>query len=289
MLRERAEHHGAAAANPRRPPTRERGNPSSLRGLGCKACFLAEADPARQLAPPGSKPHRVDSPSRYAAGNEGRQRRGRSLRVAASLHAHAAASTQAFVRVDWLERSTGSIVPACPPDETAVNAANVEGFRPGLQELGYVEGKTFVIEYRSSDGRDERYPGLATELVRLKVDVIVTRGTPAALAAKQATATIPVVITGTGDPVGQGIVASLARPGGNVTGLSAQVTDMYEKRVQIFKELIPRAVPSRGALQHEQPRHPTGVERGRDVAAIPWDAAAASRCAKARRSGARDR
>ena len=134
-------------------------------------------------------------------------------------------------RIGMLERTSA-----------AVNAANVDGFRQGLRERGYVEGKTFVIEYRSSDGRDERYPGLATELVRLKVDVIVTRGTPAALAAKQATATIPVVITGTGDPVGQGIVASLARPGGNVTGLSAQVTDIYAKRVQIFKELVPRAV-----------------------------------------------
>jgi putative tryptophan/tyrosine transport system substrate-binding protein len=123
----------------------------------------------------------------------------------------------------------------------AINAANVHGFRQGLRDLGYTEGKTFVIEYRSSDGRDDRYPGLAAELVRLKVDLIVTRGTPAALAAKQATATIPVVITGTGDPVGQGIVASLARPGGNVTGLSAQVTDIYSKRVQLLRELIPRA------------------------------------------------
>jgi putative ABC transport system substrate-binding protein len=134
-------------------------------------------------------------------------------------------------RIGMLERTS-----------TVVNAANVDGFRQGLRELGYIEGKTFVIEYRSSDGRDERYPGLAAELVRLKVDLIVTRGTPAALAAKQATATIPVVITGTGDPVGQRIVASLARPGGNVTGLSAQVTDIYAKRVQILKELVPRAV-----------------------------------------------
>jgi putative ABC transport system substrate-binding protein len=134
-------------------------------------------------------------------------------------------------RIGMLERTSA-----------AVNAANLDGFRQGLRELGYIEGKTLLIEYRSSDGRDERYPGLAAELVRLKVDLIVTRGTPAALAAKQATATIPVVITGTGDPVGQGIVASLARPGGNITGLSAQVTDIYAKRVQILKELVPRVV-----------------------------------------------
>lgn len=105
-----------------------------------------------------------------------------------------------------------------------INAANIQAFRQGLRELGYVEGESFGIEYRSADGQDQRFPGLASELVRLKVDLILTRGTPAALAAKNATGTIPVVIIGVGDPVGQGLVASLAHPGGNVTGLSAAVT-----------------------------------------------------------------
>ena len=123
----------------------------------------------------------------------------------------------------------------------ATNAANVDGFRQGLRELGYVEGKNFVIEYRSADGHDDRFPALASELVRLKVDLILTRGTPAALAAKNATATIPVVITGVGDPVGQGVVVSLARPGTNITGLSAAVTAIYPKRVQLLRELVPRA------------------------------------------------
>jgi putative ABC transport system substrate-binding protein len=123
----------------------------------------------------------------------------------------------------------------------AINAANLDGFRQGLGELGYVEGKTFVIEYRSADGRDDRFPGLAAELVQLKVDLILTRGTPAALAAKKATQTIPVVMTGTGDPVGQNLVASLARPGGNVTGLSAFVTEIYAKRVELLRELVPGA------------------------------------------------
>jgi len=122
-----------------------------------------------------------------------------------------------------------------------ISAANVDGFRQGLRELGYVEGTNFVIEYRSADGRDERFPDLVTELVRLKVDLILTRGTPAALAAKSATGTIPVVITGAGDPVGQGVVASLAHPGGNITGLSAVVTEIYPKRVQLLRELVPRA------------------------------------------------
>jgi putative tryptophan/tyrosine transport system substrate-binding protein len=124
---------------------------------------------------------------------------------------------------------------------TTANAANVEGFRRGLRELGYVEDKTFVIEYRSADGHDDRFPALATDLVRQKVDLILTRGTPAALAAKSATETIPVVITGVGDPVGQGVVASLARPGLNITGLSAAVTDIYPKRVQLLRDLVPKA------------------------------------------------
>jgi hypothetical protein len=99
----------------------------------------------------------------------------------------------------------------------AINAANVNDLRQGLRELGYVEGKNYVIEYRSADGRDDQFPGLATDLVRLKVDLILTRGTPATLAAQNATATIPVIITGVSDPVAQGIVATLGRPGANVS------------------------------------------------------------------------
>jgi len=137
---------------------------------------------------------------------------------------------QKLYRIGMLERTS-----------TAINAANLDAFRQGLRELGYVEGMSFAIEYRSADGRDERFPALATELVRLKVDLILTRGTPAALAAKNATRTIPVVMAGIGDPVGQGVVASLARPGGNVTGLSALVTEVYSKRVELLRELVPGA------------------------------------------------
>ena len=139
---------------------------------------------------------------------------------------------------------------------TAINAANLEGFRQGLRELGYVEGKSFVIEYRSADGRDERFPSLAAELVRLKVDLILTRGTSAALAAKDATGTIPVVITGVGDPVGQGVVASLARPGANVTGLSTLVTEIYAKRVGLLKELVPGAVRLAALINMSNPASP---------------------------------
>ncbi len=122
-----------------------------------------------------------------------------------------------------------------------LNAANIDAFRQGLRELGYKEGQNLEIAYRSSDGRDERFPGLASELVRLKVDLIVTRGTPAALAAKNATGTIPVVMAASGDPVASGIVTSLARPGGNVTGLTSGITESYPKRVELLGELVPRA------------------------------------------------
>jgi putative ABC transport system substrate-binding protein len=122
----------------------------------------------------------------------------------------------------------------------APNAANLSAFRQGLAELGYVEGQNFVIEYRSADGRAERFSDLATELVRLKVDVIVTRGTPAALAAKRATQAIPIVMASSGDPVVEGIVASLARPGGNVTGLHIiGPPELGGKRLQLLKEVVP--------------------------------------------------
>ena len=125
------------------------------------------------------------------------------------------------------------------PTSMALNAANLDAFRQGLRELGYVEGRNMRIEYRSADGRSERFPDLAAELVRLKVDVILTRGTPAVMAAKNATGTIPVVMAASGDPVLSGVVASLARPGGNVTGLSAIVVDVSGKRLELLREVIP--------------------------------------------------
>src|SRR5262249_35954487 len=116
----------------------------------------------------------------------------------------------------------------------------LSAFRLGLRELGYVEGQNLLIEYRSADGRAERFPNLAIELVRLRVDAIVTRGTPAALAAKHATETIPIVMAAKGDRLGSGIVASLARPGGNVTGLSGIGTEMQGKQLEILKEMVPQ-------------------------------------------------
>ncbi len=128
----------------------------------------------------------------------------------------------------------------------AQNAANLDALRKGLRDLGYVEGRNLVIEYRSADGRAERFPDLASELVRLKVDLIVTRGTPAAKAAKNATGTIPVVMATMGDP--HAIVASFAHPGGNITGVTTFSTELIGKRIEILKELVPSL--SRVALLH---------------------------------------
>jgi putative tryptophan/tyrosine transport system substrate-binding protein len=116
----------------------------------------------------------------------------------------------------------------------------VEAFRQGMHDRGYVEGKNVAVEYRWAEGKYDRLPDLAAELVRLKVDVIVTHGTPGTLAAKQATATIPIVMTVVGDPVGSGLVASLARPGGNITGTSIFAPELGPKRLELLKEALPR-------------------------------------------------
>ena len=121
-----------------------------------------------------------------------------------------------------------------------LNATNLDAFKQALRQLGYIEGQNLIVEYRSGDGHIERFPQLAAELVRLNVDIIITRGTPAALAAKEATATIPIVMAAIGEPVETGMVASLARPGGNVTGLSAFVTELTAKRIEIMREVIPQ-------------------------------------------------
>ena len=126
------------------------------------------------------------------------------------------------------------------------NAANLDALRKGLREMGYVEGRNLIIEYRSADGRAERFPDLTSELIRLKVDLIVTRGTPAARAAKNATETIPIVMATMGDP--RAIVASFARRGGNITGVTTFTTELTAKRIELLKELAPNS--SRVALLH---------------------------------------
>ena len=115
----------------------------------------------------------------------------------------------------------------------------LEAFLEAMRALGYVEGQNLVMEYRGAEGQYERFPALAAELVRLKVDVLLVPNTPAALAAKQATSTIPIVMVGLGDPVGSGLVASLARPGSNLTGLSVQQPDLVGKQLEFLKDVLP--------------------------------------------------
>ena len=122
----------------------------------------------------------------------------------------------------------------------SVNAARVEAFRQSLRKLGYVEGKNIFIEWRSADGKLDRLPALAAELVHLKVDIIVTGGRSATRAAKEATSTIPIVMTQDSDPVANGFVASLARPGGNITGLSTLAPELSGKQLELMKEIIPK-------------------------------------------------
>ena len=125
------------------------------------------------------------------------------------------------------------------PTNASGMAASVDAFRQELSKLGWIEGKNIAFEYRFAENKPERIPELAAELVRLKVDLIVTSGVPPALAAKKATSTIPIVASVT-DPVALGLVASLARPGGNVTGLSTLATELNTKRLEILKDAVPK-------------------------------------------------
>jgi putative ABC transport system substrate-binding protein len=133
----------------------------------------------------------------------------------------------------------------------ALNAPNFDAFRQSLRDLGYVEGQNFIIEYRSADGRGERFAELTADLLHLNVDVIVTRGTPAVLAAKKATTTTPIVMAAMGEPLM--VVASLAHPGGNITGLSGYTTDLEAKRAEVIKELVPGAVRIAGLYNMGNP------------------------------------
>ena len=123
--------------------------------------------------------------------------------------------------------------------QTGAAGPNMEAFRQGLRDHGYVEGKTIVIEYRDAEGKPDRLPTLASDLVRLKVNGIVVVGSEAALAAKNATTVIPIIMAIASDPVGTGLVASLARPGGNITGLSGFGPELSGKRLELLKEVLP--------------------------------------------------
>jgi putative ABC transport system substrate-binding protein len=132
----------------------------------------------------------------------------------------------------------GFLTPISPSDPQ--NALRLDAFRQGLRDLGYVEGKNINIEYKYAEGRSERLPELAEELVRLKVDIFVVANDATARAAKKSTATIPIVMAGSGNPIGSEVIASLARPGGNVTGLTSYSAELLGKRLELLKEVVPK-------------------------------------------------
>jgi putative ABC transport system substrate-binding protein len=148
--------------------------------------------------------------------------------LAAPLASFAQQPPAKFARIGFLGNSTAAL------------EANLIGpFREGLRDLGYVEGQNILIEYRWAEGKYERFPALIAELIALKVDVIVTAGTPSTLAVKKATTSVPLVMVAVGDPVGTGIVASLGRPGGNITGLTSIAQELDGKRLELLREVIP--------------------------------------------------
>ena len=127
-----------------------------------------------------------------------------------------------------------------PGSSAFPDSARYDSFRQGLRELGYIEGKNIFIEIRYAEGKQDRLSDIATELVKLKVDVIVTATRPGVLAARNATSAIPIVFAAVGDPVRAGLVSSLARPGGNITGLSILETELFGKRLELLKETFPK-------------------------------------------------
>jgi ABC-type uncharacterized transport system substrate-binding protein len=149
--------------------------------------------------------------------------------ILATIHLAEAQQPKKVPRIGYLGATSRSI-----------NSAPIEAFRQGLSELGYVEGKNIVIEYRYAEGQVDRLPTLASELVRLKVDVVLTGGPAATRSAKQATATIPIVMGFHDDPVGSGVAADLARPGGNITGLATLAPEISGKQLELLREIAPK-------------------------------------------------
>jgi len=154
--------------------------------------------------------------------------------ILATVHFAEAQQPKGVPRIGVLSRGLH------PSDSRAPSPHNFEAFRQGLRELGYIEGKNIIIESRYAEGRFERFPALAEELVRLKVEIIVVDSFTTARAVKKVTTTIPIVVAGGATQIGSGLVASLARPGGNVTGLTNISTELLGKRLELLKEVVPK-------------------------------------------------
>ena len=177
----------------------------------------------------------------------------------------AAQQTPKVSRIGWL---------GTPHFDSPAGRINREAFLQGLRDLGYIEGQNIIIEYRMADGRIERLPELAAELVRLNVDLIVAGATPAGRAAQQATKAIPIIVNAMGDPVRDELVASLPRPGGNITGTTFLGPELVPKRLALLKEFLPRisrvcCSPTSGCVQRKhydgyvEPDNGYGVDLGR--------------------------
>jgi putative ABC transport system substrate-binding protein len=171
------------------------------------------------------------------------------------LAAHAQPQSGKMSRIGFLGNSTA-----------ALEANLVEPFRDGLRALGYEEGRTILIEYRWAEGNYARFPALVAELLAANVDVLVTAGTPAALAIKQATTSVPVVMIAVGDPVGTGLVPSLARPGGNLTGLSSIAPDLEGKRLEILREVVSKLSHVALFINSANPFHSLSVRQAQAAA-----------------------
>jgi len=154
-------------------------------------------------------------------------------------------------------------------NSTAALEANLVGpFREGLRDLGYVEGRNVLIEYRWAEGRYERFPALIAELAALKVDVIVTAGTPASLAVKKTATSIPLVMVAVGDPIGIGLVADFGKPGGNVTGLSSIAPELEGKRLELLREVIPNVSHIAVLWNPDNPFHVGSLKETRAAAQV---------------------
>jgi len=171
-------------------------------------------------------------------------------RFVAAIGAALAAPLESFAQQPAKIARIGFLIPAY----ASSYASRVEALRAGLRDLGYVEGSNFVIEFRVADGKYDRLPDLAAELVRLKVDVIVTGGTPGTRAAKRATTAIPIVMAVSGDAVSTGLIASLARPGGNVTGSTYFDPELHAKRLELLKEAVPRITQVGALINPDNPQ-----------------------------------
>jgi putative ABC transport system substrate-binding protein len=165
--------------------------------------------------------------------------------ILATIHLAEAQQQTKVNKIGWLNAASGRL------------SQFFDGYKKELRGLGYIEGKNIAFEYRSAEGETGRFPALADELVRLKVDLIVANATTAALAAKNATRTIPIVFTSSGDPVAVGLIDSLARPGGNLTGFSNMTSELAGKRLELLKETVPKL--SRVAVLRD-PRNVASME-----------------------------